>query len=206
MNYLAHAFLSFGDPNLLVGNMISDYVKGKQQFEYPPNIKRGIDLHRSIDQFTDAHPATKAAKQFFAPVYRLYAGAFVDVVYDHFLAQDEHHFPTELALQTFSQQCYRQLEVYPGPWPEKFARMVPYMIRQNWFYHYRMREGIEQSFGGLIRRTQHLTDAEPAKFILQENKPALQQCYAQFMPDMVRHVKNWIDEHPPVGDELLEKL
>ena len=199
MNYLAHAFLSFGDPNLLVGNMISDYVKGKQQFDYPPAIKRGIDLHRFIDQFTDAHPATKEAKLFFAPTYRLYAGAFIDVVYDHFLAQDEAIFPTATALQDFSQQCYQQLESYQGDWPEKFARMVPYMIRQNWFYHYRLREGIEQSFGGLIRRTQHLTDAEPAKIILQENKQALQQCYQAFMPDMLQHAKKWLLDYPPIG-------
>ena len=30
MNYLAHAYLSFGDPGILTGNMISDFVKGKR--------------------------------------------------------------------------------------------------------------------------------------------------------------------------------
>ena len=31
MNYLAHAYLSFGDPDILAGNMISDFVKGKKK-------------------------------------------------------------------------------------------------------------------------------------------------------------------------------
>ena len=31
MNYLAHAYLSFNDPEILVGNMISDFVKGKKK-------------------------------------------------------------------------------------------------------------------------------------------------------------------------------
>ncbi len=35
MNYLAHAYLSFNDPEILVGNMISDFVKGKKKFDYP---------------------------------------------------------------------------------------------------------------------------------------------------------------------------
>ncbi len=35
MNYLAHAYLSFGDPDILAGNMISDFVKGKKKFDYP---------------------------------------------------------------------------------------------------------------------------------------------------------------------------
>lgn len=30
MNYLAHAFLSFNHQPILTGNMISDFVKGKQ--------------------------------------------------------------------------------------------------------------------------------------------------------------------------------
>ena len=88
MNYLAHSYLSFGDSEILVGNMISDYVKGKKKFDYPLAIQKGIMLHRTIDTFTDTHPATKAAIVFFKPVVGTYAGAFVDVVYDHFLAKD----------------------------------------------------------------------------------------------------------------------
>ena len=89
MNYLAHAYLSFNDPEILLGNMISDYVKGRKKFDYEPGILKGIMLHRAIDTFTDQHPVTKTAMKFFKPAYGLYAGAFVDVVYDHFLVLDE---------------------------------------------------------------------------------------------------------------------
>ena len=30
MNYLAHAYLSFGNEPVLIGNMISDFVKGNK--------------------------------------------------------------------------------------------------------------------------------------------------------------------------------
>ncbi len=79
MNYLAHAYLSFNDPEILVGNMISDFVKGKKKFDYPTGIQAGIMLHRIIDTFTDNHPCTGKAKSFSAPL-RLYSGAFIDVV------------------------------------------------------------------------------------------------------------------------------
>lgn len=65
MNYLAHAYLSFGNPEILMGNMISDFVKGKTKFDYPVGIQKGIALHRMIDNFTDTHAATKEAKEFF---------------------------------------------------------------------------------------------------------------------------------------------
>jgi acyl carrier protein phosphodiesterase len=68
MNYLAHAWLSFNQPEILVGNMISDFVKGKKRFSFSERIQQGIMLHRSIDEFTDAHDATKKAKQFLKPV------------------------------------------------------------------------------------------------------------------------------------------
>ena len=64
MNFLAHAYLSFGQPEILVGNMISDFVKGKKKFDYPGGIQAGMQLHRAIDTFTDAHPATKEAAIF----------------------------------------------------------------------------------------------------------------------------------------------
>ena len=81
MNLLAHAYLSFGQPQLLVGNMISDYVKGKKQYDYPLGIQQGIRLHRAIDAFTDSHAATAKGKAIFKPAVGLYAGAFMDVVY-----------------------------------------------------------------------------------------------------------------------------
>ena len=92
MNYLAHAYLSFHQPEILVGNMISDYVKGKKKFDFSPGIQQGMNLHRAIDTFTDEHAVTKEAKEIFRPHYRLYAGAFIDVVYDHYLATDQSIF------------------------------------------------------------------------------------------------------------------
>src|SRR4051812_28673904 len=88
MNYLAHAYLSFNDPEILVGNMVSDFVKGKVKLSFSGKILTGINLHRAIDGFTDTHPATRKAMEFFRPSYRLYSGPIMDVLYDHFLAND----------------------------------------------------------------------------------------------------------------------
>ena len=77
-------------------------------------------LHRAIDTFTDAHEATKEAKEIFRPHYRLYSGAFVDVVYDHFLATDKTEF-TEHSLLDFSQQVYTTLDKQAQWLPEQFC-------------------------------------------------------------------------------------
>src|ERR1700684_920830 len=133
VNYLAHAYLSFGIPDIVVGNLISDFVKGKKQLEYPDSIRKGITLHRAIDTFTDTHPVTRRAKSYFRAVYGLYAGPLTDVAYDHFLANDPVAFAdgadealARPLLTAFAQQTYRQLQTRESLFPERFARMFPY--------------------------------------------------------------------------------
>lgn len=190
MNLLAHAYLSFNDPEVLVGNMISDYVKGRKKLDYSAGIQKGITLHRAIDEFTDNHPATGRAKTFFKPAYRLYAGAFVDVVYDHFLANDNNEFETAAALQEFAAQTYQALFKYKHVMPEKFAGMLPYMQVQNWLYHYRFREGTAKSFGGLVKRAAYLSDAETAFGIFEQHYDELQLCYNEFFTSLKSFTRN----------------
>ena len=87
MNFLAHSFLSFNDQQI-VGNLIGDFIKNRDRKHLPELVQQGIILHRAIDAFTDVHPKVSEAKTVFQPLVRLYAGAFVDVVFDYFLAND----------------------------------------------------------------------------------------------------------------------
>jgi acyl carrier protein phosphodiesterase len=183
MNYLAHAYLSFGDEETVVGNLISDFVKGRKKFSYPKGIQKGIILHRAIDTYTDTHAATKLAKETFKPSYRLYSGAFVDVVYDHFLATDPGEF-TESNLEQFSRNIYDILDRYLAYLPDRFAGMFPYMKLQNWLFNYRTRWGTESSFGGIVRRAKYLHESETACSLFEENYKTLQACYRAFFPDL----------------------
>jgi acyl carrier protein phosphodiesterase len=193
MNYLAHAFLSFNHPGTMAGNMISDFVKGRKKADYAPDIQKGITLHRLIDRFTDEHAATKQAKEIFRPVYRLYCGAFTDIVYDHFLAADESEFSKE-GLARFTEEVYGVLENYFPVLPERFQKMLPYMKSQNWLYHYRFRQGVEKSFGGLIRRATYLTESDTAFSLFIENYEKLKKCYELFMPDVKKFSRSKFDK------------
>ncbi len=189
MNYLAHAYLSFNNPEILVGNMISDFVKGKKQFDYPDNIHKGIRLHRQIDQFTDFHEATKMAKEIFRPSYRLYSAAFIDVVYDHFLATDEDFF-TEESLQLFTNEVYKMLNRHIKYFPENFSGMFPYMKSQNWLYNYRLRWGIEKSFAGVVRRSKYLEESETAFRLFNENYDLLKSYSRAFIREVIPYSRN----------------
>jgi acyl carrier protein phosphodiesterase len=164
--------------------MISDFVKGKNQFTYPAVIQKGIQLHRFIDHFTDTHDATRQMKTFFRPQYRLYAGAFADVAYDHFLATDVHEFKTSAYLLHFAASVYALLQQQLHIMPERFASMLPWMVKQDWLFNYRFTGGIEKSFGGLVRRSAYLTESAMAFEIFMANYDAMKQCYAAFFPEL----------------------
>jgi acyl carrier protein phosphodiesterase len=186
VNYLAHAYLSFGDPDILAGNMISDFIKGKKKFEYPDRIQAGITLHRKIDEYTDTHPATRQAKQFLKTSAGLYAGSFVDIIYDHFLANDSYEFE-DGSLAIFTQNTYVQLASYEEWLPEKFKKFFFYMREQNWLLHYQSTQGIYNSFQGLCRRAKYIDDPEPVFKAFIEHYEELKMNYELFFP----HVKTF---------------
>jgi acyl carrier protein phosphodiesterase len=194
MNYLAHAYLSFDDPAWTTGNLISDYVKGKKRYDYPVRIQQGISLHRAIDEFTDTHDGIKGAKEIFRPNYRLYSGAFVDVVYDHFLANDQEQFPNEQALADFTARTYASLLAHYHLLPPVFHDMFDRMRQQNWLYNYRYKLGMERSFKGLVWRSKYMEESETAYRLFESNYDELEASYKAFFPDLLRFTKAYILE------------
>jgi acyl carrier protein phosphodiesterase len=191
MNYLAHAYLSFHDPSLIIGNMIADYVKGKQWQDYEPGIQRGIQLHRAIDAFTDTHPATLAAREYFQASCGRYSAVFIDIVYDHFLATDKTIF-TEQTLATFVQGTYDTLHTHHDKLPPVFQEVFYYMHTYNWLYHYRMIDGIYKSFNGIVRRAKFLdVTADAPLTVLKEHYDVLAGHYRIFFPELVDYVKSY---------------
>jgi acyl carrier protein phosphodiesterase len=132
-----------------------------------------------IDHFTDSHETTKEAKEIFRPHYRLYCGAFMDVVYDHFLADDETEFPGS-SLFDFSQQVYSSLDKQLQWLPRRFAFMFPYMKNQNWLFNYKTRWGTRNSFEGMVRRSAYLTESDTAFYLFEKHYQLFQESYRQF--------------------------
>jgi acyl carrier protein phosphodiesterase len=190
MNYLGHAFLSIGDKDILTGNMIADHVKGRKALEqYPEGIRKGIELHRKIDGKTDLNPATMRAKLLFREEYGLYAGAIMDTLYDHFLANDPKYFASAQDLMSFTKIVYNQLEANQSFLPPVFAGYFPFMKEQNWLYNYRNVKGIEKALNGLARRALYIKPIGKAYEIFIANYYNLNQCYYEFIDDMIKFVK-----------------
>lgn len=189
MNYLAHAYLSFHDPSITVGQMIADFVKGKQLLTFPAPIQNGIRLHRELDEFTDKHEATRRAKAVFQPTCGLYGAVFMDVVYDHYLANDPKHFDL-VSLGAFAESTYQILKAHHHLLPPYFQQVFTYMTSHNWLYNYHHKDGILKSFTGIIRRAKYFEPPVEVPFgVFEDNYIILEECYNAFFPDAVVFMK-----------------
>jgi acyl carrier protein phosphodiesterase len=183
MNYLAHLYLTEDSPESLLGSIMGDFVKGAIGDRYPLKIKRGIELHRKIDAYTDSHPTTLASRNLYSPVRRRFAGIIVDLCYDHFLYR---HWPqfTDRALDQFISRIYDILMAHREALPARMAAMVPVMIREDWLGSYQDLMGVEKA---LSRGDRLLGAIEEIKLHYR----SLEANFLIFFPDLIHFVQNF---------------
>lgn len=154
MNFLAHIYLSFGDDEITIGNFIADSIRGNKFSHLPPNIQKGIRLHREIDTFTDAHPIARQSSKRLHANYSHYSRVIVDIFYDHFLASNWDKY-SDVSLESFTESFYDMIEAHYPILPMGIKRMMPYMIADNWLLNYGTIKGIGRVLNGMNRRTQN---------------------------------------------------
>ena len=185
MNHLAHFHLSFNEPGLVLGNWAGDVVKGNDWQQYPPDVQRGIRLHRTIDAFTDAHPAThKLSGQIRAFAGR-YAGPVGDVLRDHFLSVCWPEFSGQ-PLQDFADGIYNILTERNADLPPVLQERTPRMIAGNWLLAYDTPGELAKVLERLERRIlNHALDiAGLGKFVEQEKEKLLAD-FRAYYPEIV---------------------
>lgn len=190
MNFLAHSYLSFSEEQL-VGNMIADFVKNRDVARLPESIQKGIKLHRAIDSFTDAHPLIHEAKAPFRPLVRLYSGAFVDVAFDYFLANDTTE-NSQREWQEHSQRVYAVLRRYEEFLPEVFKKVLDKMQQDDWLYNYRNEWGIEYSFRNVVNKAQFLDKTTNVFPAFLANKDFLREKYEIFFPEIKSFAQDFV--------------
>ncbi len=151
MNYLVHFFLAGDDDELRLGNLLGDYVKGRVgRFDYPgvtDRLRTGIQMHRTIDAFSDCHPAVHRSKRILSAEYGRLSGVIVDVFYDHVLARrwTEHH---SRPLRDYTQEVYRTLKGNLHRLPAPVHPLITSMSRNDWLRGYASQRGIERALEG----------------------------------------------------------
>lgn len=157
MNYLAHLFLSGEDEDLIVGNFIADAVKGSQIEQYSEGIRKGIQLHRKIDSFTDKHEIVRKSKARLIPEFHKYSPVIVDVFYDHFMASDWMKY-SEVNFRAYCDSMYKLLKSKSSVFPQRSKRFLFYLRRNDMLFHYRSILGVQMTLQVLSHRATFKSD------------------------------------------------
>ena len=142
MNYLVHLYLSGPDPELRLGGLMGDFVKGPLDDRYPPGIVAGLRLHRTIDSLAAASPHCRASRRRLHPRFGHTRAVLVDIFYDHFLAVHWDTFHPQ-PLAAFAADTYRLLHHHRELLPEGLARIAPRMAEHDWLTSYRDRASVK---------------------------------------------------------------
>ncbi len=188
MNYLAHAFLSFNNEHITIGNFIADHIRPADAEKLPPEIKKGVLLHRRIDHFTDTHPLFIKSKRHFYNGFERYSGVLVDIYYDHILAKNFNKF-SDVSLDAFAKNIYAVLQKNKVYLPESSIGFLNYVVQRNTFYEYSKIEGIELVLKHLSYRIDHGVFLNESVPLFLKNEKAIEQEFFEFMDDLIKDVK-----------------
>lgn len=183
MNYLAHSYLSYQKPDLIIGNFIADSVRGNQFEGLTDGIIEGIRLHRKIDTFTDSHPIYLTSKHRFSKDFDKYSGVLMDIIYDHYLAKNFEQY-SSLSLQTHADGIYDILKNNHDFLPENAKRFYGYMTERNILFHYSTLNGIETVLTHLSGRIRNRYELQLAIPILETNYQEIEEEFTIFFSDL----------------------
>ncbi len=191
MNFLAHAYLSGDNTDVLVGNFLADAVKGKSYTQFDQAIQQGILLHREIDTFTDEHPINQEARAWLRPTSGKFSGVALDILYDYCLANSgriKH-------LEKYANRVYEELDEFSDLFEGRLKRMYPYMKEFNWLLGYQTEVGISRALVGVGKRFPKPVDLSDCAQFALENKRILTQYFEAFFPELEAHCQQYLERN-----------
>jgi len=193
MNLVAHQLLSFHQPEIQIGNLYGEIVRGKDYENYPPGIKKGILLHRRIDSFTDQHTAVKNSTQKFHERFGKYAPVIVDVLYDYLLISDWKKYSPQ-PYEEFVDECYQLFRSHFEEFPPALQLMINHLLQYDWFRNYATIEGIGQTLQGISRRSKFPNNISRATEEIQLYLPDFQKDFNLFFPELTEHCRLFLND------------
>ncbi|MEH6389884.1 MAG: ACP phosphodiesterase [Pseudomonas profundi] len=189
MNFLAHLFLGPQQPQLALGSLLGDFVKGPLvSMQLPEQVKQGVWLHRRIDSFTDAHPMVIRSKQRVSATRRRFAGIMVDMFYDHLLAAHWHRY-SDRSLEHFTQDMYAVLLAQRAAIPQSAWPIIQRMAQQDWLTSYAELASLHQAVNNISRRFTRATTLPGGVAELEAEYSAFEEDFLSFMPEVIEFAR-----------------
>jgi acyl carrier protein phosphodiesterase len=188
MNFLAHLYLSGESEDIMTGNFIGDYVKGTRYGQYQGDIRRGILLHRAIDDFTDRNLHFRESRKLFTEDYRRYSGIVADVVFDHFLAKHWTVY-SKVRLRDFTRRAHAVLLSRFLKLPFRVQQFLPFMIQHRRLESYATPQGMEKALRIMSGYTSLPPFSHKVLEVVNNHHDLLLELFIRFMDEIICYVE-----------------
>lgn len=186
MNYLAHLHLAHISHTSLPGALLGEYAKGQIDTQLAPALQLGVQLHRQIDGFTDAHPLHAGAVRSLPRPFRRYGGIIMDMMFDHFLSRHWPRYHT-WPLPDFIAYSHQQL-VPTAQWPPAMVTLVERIQHYQLLSRYQTLTGIAFAITGIDQRFRRPTPLPYCMPLLHARYQDMEQAFLGFYPDLIKYV------------------
>lgn len=188
MNYLSHLFLAEDTEESKIGNLLGDFVKGRLDDSFSPEIIKGIKTHRKVDSFTDSHHIIKQTKKLISPGRRKYSGVMVDIFFDHFLTKNWNKY-SDTDFNNFIDDTYKVLLKHESIYPLKGKVFIPRIVEKDWLRKYGDFEGLSLVFDRMSERVKRENPLKGSEEELRENYSKMEKNFDTFFPQLIKYVE-----------------
>ena len=178
----------------MIGNLIGDAVKGRQYEGLQPFVRKGVLMHRAIDDYTDRHPVNAEIRKLLHPEFGKYAGVYLDMFYDHFLAANWDNFCEDVSLQTFCTRFYFDAIFRHKYLPLKVKALLSSLIVGNRLRNYAYMHSMADSLEMMHKYSNLPKSGKEAIKSLEKNYDEIQKGFYEFFPLLVNHTRIWREE------------
>ncbi len=192
MNYLAHAYLSCGDPGLLMGNLITDFIPKKEEILFTEEIQKGIRLHRFIDQFMDNDEIVKQGTKRLFPSQGKYASVVIDILYDYLLSKFWNNYD-DRSLREFADDMYSLLMLSIPDLPSDLQLRLTAMIKRDFLMLYSSENGVLKSLNYMDTRTKFKSSFNKALDDYMAFANDYDREFNEFFPIIIKEVGQFCD-------------
>ena len=193
MNYLLHLYLSNDTPELIVGNFMGDFIKGRLDDRYPPAIRQGLVLHRKIDTYAQNHPLFRLSRSRLDDSCGLYRGVHIDLFYDHFLAANWSDW-SQVPFENWLARMRQTVEAFDHVLPPRLRELVP-IVFSELLPSYQTVEGTAAALDRMARRVRKPDGLRSGGAELIRNYGTLHHDFRSFLPAVHQFVRNNIENN-----------
>ena len=166
-----------------MGNLWGDLLRPKDYIELHPQVMKGVDLHKTIDAYTDSHPAVDAIVKILRPSQGKYTPVVADVLMDYMLCKhwSAYHDST---VESFCQQQYAVVDKFLHQVPERLHVRIGRMRSRHWLESCKDRDNLRGALFMLSQRASFENNIPGALSAYDMHATALDDLFKIFFEEL----------------------